>query len=779
MCRSFHLDPLSEILVQNVTLLDILGAMDGTFGGFGPFDPARRPRVVALPTQYSVPMGLQDENLRGPKMGMVPDSGLAGLLRRRTAVRTNEETGAGGSPEGRLKREAQERALTPRGVNKLSHTDVPGQEGENSDPDQQAQDGKGTTEELQVKQQPPSQGIVEVVEDDETIVVPDGEEVTEKSTALKEIVQENPKKSKVPGPRKHMSLRQLLDGEFEPHIMSIERKSNSLVGMFGEVQDFPPLPPGLPLRDEGSLFEQPRGQESMIKESSSSRWSQPWSMVKSRVQSCLQAMSPSKFTKLKRDPGDVPKLALDGRPTPKIRHKFLESTKAAKARRRHALEKDFSSNTSRKSKAAIRKTISEILLKDEGKGPLPPDEDKLKDLAGILKEAKYKAASIYLGEYKLMAIEAGFTWSQLLERTLQQCKRAVTRAQGPRKKAVEVKSVEGTKDFVPPNAHKRDKLKVGLARELFEFGVIWMLREVELAEVMKEHISMNPANKMVALNLPTSKMDQRASGVLRVLQCLCGEQCKASCPYVVSSNLVKGMDNLKVEYACITKDGKKATKSQLIKDWKLLYGPQVTGHSARRTGALRYIRLLWPLAQVAYLGRWKSNVIYDYASEALESLPVNANPTFGTTNPPTFSPPAQVTVFKQDDTKIDEVRNYLTLELEALKDNQTKALATLDAEVEAIKARGEKSGDRLPLYVQALASKIIHCNMDIPNSSPPHSWRTRCGWHYAKSDYVFVTRVEGGAICKKCNDTNSEVIMRPSNEVENGMKDGDQKGHLL
>ena len=52
------------------------------------------------------------------------------------------------------------------------------------------------------------------------------------------------------------------------------------------------------------------------------------------------------------------------------------------------------------------------------------------------------------------------------------------------------------------------------------------------------------------------------------------------------------------------------------------------GHSARRTGALRYIRHGWAIPQVAYLGRWKSAVIYEYVAEALESLPVNANQSF-------------------------------------------------------------------------------------------------------------------------------------------------------
>jgi hypothetical protein len=76
-----------------------------------------------------------------------------------------------------------------------------------------------------------------------------------------------------------------------------------------------------------------------------------------------------------------------------------------------------------------------------------------------------------------------------------------------------------------------------------------------------------------------------------------------------------------LSYACHAKEaekGRPTTKSHIVKDWQWLYGDEVTGHSARRSGALQYIRKGWPVTQVGYLGRWKSNVIMEYAQEALE-----------------------------------------------------------------------------------------------------------------------------------------------------------------
>jgi hypothetical protein len=72
-------------------------------------------------------------------------------------------------------------------------------------------------------------------------------------------------------------------------------------------------------------------------------------------------------------------------------------------------------------------------------------------------------------------------------------------------------------------------------------------------------------------------------------------------------------------------EGTAATKAQLVADWKELFGKNSTGHFTRRSGALQYIRGGWSVSQVAFLGRWKINVILEYAKEALQSIPLNAD----------------------------------------------------------------------------------------------------------------------------------------------------------
>ena len=108
-----------------------------------------------------------------------------------------------------------------------------------------------------------------------------------------------------------------------------------------------------------------------------------------------------------------------------------------------------------------------------------------------------------------------------------------------------------------------------------------------------------------------SKKDQEALGMKRTLQCLCGQTCSGECPFWVSTQLVNAVEKFN------------GANSAIVKSWTRTFGMPVGGHSARRTGALSYIRAGWDVGQVAYLGRWSSNIILEYAKEALEEVPVN------------------------------------------------------------------------------------------------------------------------------------------------------------
>ena len=69
-------------------------------------------------------------------------------------------------------------------------------------------------------------------------------------------------------------------------------------------------------------------------------------------------------------------------------------------------------------------------------------------------------------------------------------------------------------------------------------------------------------------------------------------------------------------------EGVKSTRS-MTQAWKSKLKEEMSGHSARRSGAMMYVRAGLPIQEVAFLGRWKSNVVLNYAEEALEEVPAN------------------------------------------------------------------------------------------------------------------------------------------------------------
>ena len=81
---------------------------------------------------------------------------------------------------------------------------------------------------------------------------------------------------------------------------------------------------------------------------------------------------------------------------------------------------------------------------------LPLNADLTKGLSSALKDGGYKAGEGYVMQAKLLHIEAGHEWGDVLDRAYKQCKRALTRGQGPRKKAKEV---------LRPNRDSPHKLK--------------------------------------------------------------------------------------------------------------------------------------------------------------------------------------------------------------------------------------------------------------------------------------------------------------------------------
>lgn len=229
-------------------------------------------------------------------------------------------------------------------------------------------------------------------------------------------------------------------------------------------------------------------------------------------------------------------------------------------------------------------------------------------VGAILKEARYGASAAYLAELKLMVVEVGSTWTAQLQRCSVQTSRAINRAKGPAQKAPEVDDATWLR-LAQEETNSYDAKAIIHPAWLFSFAVVWMLREVELANVERSNLKWDEEAKIVSLYITVSKGDQSGEGVARTLPCACRKNCSWDhpCPFFISKTLVDDLP-LEEDFLVRQKDGSAAKKSEIVNARRYLFGAKVSGHSGRRSGALQMIRRGWQVPQVAFLGRWKSNI---------------------------------------------------------------------------------------------------------------------------------------------------------------------------
>ena len=408
------------------------------------------------------------------------------------------------------------------------------------------------------------------------------------------------------------------------------------------------------------------------------------------------------------------------------------------------IEDLFEANSSKNATASRRKTVKKIMEALEVNFPL--SARTLMEIASALKIAGYKAGVNYLADCKIWHVEEGHAWSELMDRTFKKCKRGLERGKGPRKKAPEVPGA--VRERAREDRNNNKKVKIFFARELFEFGMCWMLREAELAILSTTNVRADHILKRVRLKIPVSKKDQEGEGVQRVLQCLCGEgRCKPNCPYEVAQDLLDKLQRRSVGASklCVAKHGKLATKARLVASWKAVFQQPVPGHSARRTGALEYIRAGWSVGQVAHLGRWKSGVILQYAEEALASMPANVVQHGGQVG----HHEAMEGASTLEVARLKEWKEALTEEVNLLKVKVKDASEENKEKRELWKKLAREAQGRLPLKVQSCRQQVVHLNLARSVASPPIGWRTACGWSFYGNNFVFVDN-EAEVTCDKC-----------------------------
>ena len=435
-----------------------------------------------------------------------------------------------------------------------------------------------------------------------------------------------------------------------------------------------------------------------------------------------------KEVKRRKKRKDLPEPAGSRRPKKGMRAMAIRRAKGGRGEER-GIEKNFFANSSKASKESKWNTVTRILSSRPGGWNARLEIEDMKDLADAMQTAGYKSGVGYLVEAKMRHLENGGAWEPRHERVFKLCKTALDRTKGPKKKALEVPYTERQP---PPLKGLRWKTGVKFAYELFIFATIWMMREIELALMTVKDILFDHINKKVTVTWRNSKQDKTGEGVRRSLQCTCSKKkCSNECPYAVSYDLVtkvEGANGTETELV-IARNRQEPTKANLVSSWRLLFKKRVGGHSARRSGALHYIRSGWQVQQVAFLGRWSSNVILDYAKEALESTPANIK-LFNQTHRAVRQ---NLVGDSENVQNMMVTHDRLKTDVEVLKvklEGSSKEVQDLANQFEEFQSKG---GGNLPPFVQSMSSKMIHFNISLVATSPPMTWRTKCGWHYSGS----------------------------------------------
>ena len=265
------------------------------------------------------------------------------------------------------------------------------------------------------------------------------------------------------------------------------------------------------------------------------------------------------------------------------------------------------------------------LVAGRQRDPLPLSQEVVEGVAACLKSSGMKSGDQYLNELKLLHVEEGYDLPPWLVRTLSLCKKALTRNKGPAKRAAEARLENISEDCW--NRHGSE-FNGGINPAVaYAWACVWMLREIEAGACKWEHVRADEQSRQVTLTIPISKMDQTAAGLKRTLQC-CGEDtCSRFCAWRLWERIGRECPRKfkRKGFVFVGNNMEKLSKNKMIELWNTATCCRVSGHSARRSGAMEHVRRGLQIQELAFLGRWKSAVVLTYANDALQEVPTNKN----------------------------------------------------------------------------------------------------------------------------------------------------------
>ena len=381
--------------------------------------------------------------------------------------------------------------------------------------------------------------------------------------------------------------------------------------------------------------------------------------------------------------------------------------------------------------------------------------DLIYSVMGALDKAGYRSAELYLEVAKQRHIEKGQPWTAQLALAAKCAKRACQRGRGPAKQAqplplADVSTLTDVSNPLAPGGPEWAVRSTVLASW-------WLLREIEASNTLLAHVQVDPREKLIKWNLPSSKADWRALGATRTHTCSCAEQgSPALCPYHLMVEQVKWAKAKRHSFLFCTETGAQTTKSgwagtfeAIAQKLKLkLVGPTglrlFTGHSARATGAVHMARTQIELWRIQLFGRWGSEIFKQYVRDApLEQLHGLAQEV---------SLKASLASARAELSAILAATKEATAAATGLAHQPVEALADCEAAA-IIEPPAPDPPENDVLFVRNRSSRgKVHLAARHGNTLPHYLWRTKCFWHFARgqADYALLKEEPNGAKCSKC-----------------------------
>eukprot|EP00439_Symbiodinium_sp_Y106_P058953 s2183_g8.t1 len=232
------------------------------------------------------------------------------------------------------------------------------------------------------------------------------------------------------------------------------------------------------------------------------------------------------------------------------------------------LKDKFFSDSNKAPQARKEADVLELITTLAKRGPaFPLVPQRVHEFGAVLKSASYKSGSN-------TSEHCGWpTWRETI-----------------RDKAKADRAPEFQMNDFPGDAHSYDLRPGEVAFPVFTYCVAlaFILRRCELERTRWEDLTLDPKGRHLTLHIKKSKTDQEGKGVKRTLGCTCRTS-KATCPVELYKNFARAFD-------------------------KAFPG---------RDRAKAWLTAGLSIAQVTYLGRWHSDLVFQYGEEAGEGRPMN------------------------------------------------------------------------------------------------------------------------------------------------------------